>query len=71
MTIRIIGRVCECTEGCGWVGSYAEVRSMAGFEFCPSCHHRYTGFMPKIISESKDLNSLPSIWMMPEDEPPQ
>lgn len=46
MAIRIIGKVCECNS-CGWVGSYGEVKSMAGFEFCPSCSHRYTGFMPE------------------------
>lgn len=46
MTVRIIGKVCKC-KSCSWVGSYSEVKNMAGFEFCPSCSHRYTGFMPE------------------------
>ena len=46
MAIRIIGKVCAC-KSCGLVGSYGGVKSMAGFEFCPSCSRRYTGFMPE------------------------
>lgn len=47
MTImEVVGKACICSE-CGWIGPYSEVKSMAEFEFCPACDHRYTGFMPE------------------------
>ena len=45
MATRIFGKICKC-EACNWIGPYNEVKSMAGYEFCPSCSYRYVGFMP-------------------------
>jgi len=45
MTRQIITKLRKCTS-CGWVGSYSTVRGIAGFEFCPSCNHRYVGYIP-------------------------
>lgn len=46
MTTIIIGKTCHCPH-CNWTGSYSEVSSMAGYEFCPSCKHSFLGFMPE------------------------
>jgi hypothetical protein len=52
----ILGKVCECTF-CKWSGPYSLVISMAGFEFCPSCLHRYTGFMPEFRPTPRALDA--------------
>ena len=41
----LVGYEASCT--CGWVGAWVDVPSMAGFEFCPRCHKRYTGYITR------------------------
>jgi len=53
----IIGRICKCTS-CDWVGSYFDVTSVAGFDFCPSCNHRYVGFMPEYHTTEAVFDSV-------------
>jgi len=45
--------------GCNWTGLVTEVKSMSGFEFCPSCHEQYIGFtMPKSPKSEIEVGDL-------------
>lgn len=41
----LVGYEASCS--CGWVGAWVDVPSVAGFEFCPACNKRYTGFITR------------------------
>ena len=45
MQRRFGGKTVRCPS-CGWVGQSVELGSMAGFVFCPNCHHRRVGYFP-------------------------
>lgn len=57
--VVVSGKVCKCSA-CGWSGPDTDVHSMAGFEFCPNCNTRYTGFMPGHIVEQKKTQQQPA-----------
>ncbi len=64
MTVTLNGVVVygyEASCSCGWVGSWADVPSMAGFEFCPSCRKRYVGFITHARVDRRPTKHAPDV----------
>ena len=62
MTVTLNGVVVygyEASCSCGWVGSWASVPSMAGFEFCPFCKKRYVGFITRAWVDRRPTRLAP------------
>ena len=68
MTVTLNGKVVygyEASCSCGWVGSWASVPSMAGFEFCPSCRKRYVGFITRAWVDRRPTKRVPDGATLP------
>jgi hypothetical protein len=49
---RTIGSKTVRCPACGWVGQDVELKSMAGFVFCPRCNHRQVAYFPIVDPEN-------------------